>query len=154
MLEKEIERKKEQLTPKEIEDKWKAFRKEMRKRRGLPEEEVFPAPATGEPAGKPIEEEEKELTPEEKQKLKQQKLREVDELFRIEKEMLEKKIERDKPEPEEEEKLRAELQEKIEKQKKKVEELLDKTTDMIIKIAQAQQAAGNRLGPARGDSRA
>ena len=121
MLEKEIERKKEQLTPKEIEEKWKAFRKEMRKRRGLPEEEVFPTPATGEPAGEPAEEVKKELTPEEKEKVKQQKLREVDELFRIEKEMLEKKIERDNPGQEEEEKLRAELQEKIEKQKKKVE---------------------------------
>ena len=114
MLQKEIERKKGQLTPQQIEEKWREFRKKMRVRRGLPEEEPVIAPETG---GGEIEEgaaeEVQEAPVVDLAAEKAQKEKELEQLKRIELDMLEKKIQRNKPEPDVEAKWREDLQKKL-----------------------------------------
>ena len=122
MLEKEIERKKDKLTPAEIEEKWRSFRKKMRKRRGLPEEEdVTFEEVMAEMRDEKPEPEEPEIvkTPEEiaaeKEKRKREIKMEFEQLKRIEEEMLAKKIDRENPTPEKEQQLRDDLAAKLDK---------------------------------------
>ncbi|MHA1792697.1 MAG: hypothetical protein ACTSVI_08640, partial [Promethearchaeota archaeon] len=124
LLQKEIERRKNELTPEDIEDLWKNFRNKMRKRRGLPEEEPETTKEkTQEDKEKTTSETSsstpKILTIEEKRKIKEQKLKELEQLKRIELEMLEKRIMRAKPSFEEEARWRKDLDEKIAKKREK-----------------------------------
>ncbi|MBN2153277.1 MAG: hypothetical protein JW839_17625 [Candidatus Lokiarchaeota archaeon] len=123
MLQKEIERKKAELTPQQIEAKWRDFRRKMRERRGLPPEDeaikidlstgesITDAPAAAEPA------------PEvDKAQLKKQKEKEFEQLKRIELEMLEKRLAREKPAADVEARWRADLQAKLDGQWKDIQE--------------------------------
>nr|MDO8119564.1 hypothetical protein [Candidatus Sigynarchaeota archaeon] len=127
MLEKEIERKKDQLTPQQIEGLWLDFRRKMRVRRGLPEEEekikvdtsqqdqiTVKQPALVQKTLEQLETERKEA--------REAKIKELEQLRRIELEMLEKKIARDKPEPDIERKWRADLEAKMQARWKELEE--------------------------------
>nr|MDO8111094.1 hypothetical protein [Candidatus Sigynarchaeota archaeon] len=122
MLQKEIERKKLELTPQQIEEKWREFRRKLRVRRGLPEEEV-PVKLdlkTGEPV------KEVKVVPAapavDKVQLKKQREKEHDQLKRIELEMLEKRIAREKPAPDVEAKWRSDLKQKLNAQWNEIQE--------------------------------
>src|SRR5271157_167517 len=114
MLQKEIDRKKGQLTPQQIEEKWLDFRKKMRKRRGLPEEEpvVNPEAESGEEVQE-VTEELPEAPVVDLAAEKAQKEKEFEQLKRIELDMLEKKIQRNNPAPDVETKWREDLQKKL-----------------------------------------
>lgn len=114
LLQKEINRKKGQLTPQQIEEKWSEFRRKMRVRRGLPEEEPVAEPEleSGELEEELTEDVQETLVVDEAAE-KKQKEREFEQLKRIELDMLNKKIQRDKPSPDVEAKLRADLQKKL-----------------------------------------
>ncbi len=123
MLQKEIERKKAELTPQQIEAKWRDFRRKMRERRGLPpEDETIKIDiATGEKVSEipvvaaPVSEAEKA-------QLKKQKEKEFEQLKRIELEMLEKRVNREKPAADVEARWRADLQAKLDGQWKEIQE--------------------------------
>lgn len=121
MLQKEIERKKAELTPQQIEARWRDFRRKMRERRGLPPEdeaivldlktgEIVPAAPASEPA--PVID---------KAELKRQKEKEFEQLKRIELEMLEKRVAREKPSADVEARWRADLQAKLDAQWKEIQ---------------------------------
>jgi hypothetical protein len=122
MLQKEIERKKAELTPQQIEAKWRDFRRKIRERRGLPPEDeaikidiktgeiVTPAP---EPEPAPVVD---------KVELKKQKEKEFQQLKRIELEMLDKRVAREKPAADVEARWRTDLQAKLDGQWKEIQE--------------------------------
>ncbi|MEX2681870.1 MAG: hypothetical protein Q6373_009725 [Candidatus Sigynarchaeota archaeon] len=123
MLQKEIERKKAELTPQQIEAKWREFRRKMRERRGLPPEDetikidlkTGESIADAKPAAAPVPEVDKA-------QFKKQKEKEFEQLKRIELEMLEKRISREKPAADVEARWRADLQAKLDGQWKEIQE--------------------------------
>jgi hypothetical protein len=123
MLQKEIERKKAELTPQQIEAKWRDFRRKVRERRGLPpEDEAIKIDIrTGEIASVAQAVAVPVLVID-KVQLKKQKEREFEQLKRIEIEMLEKRIAREKPASDVEARWRADLQAKLDGQWKDIQE--------------------------------
>nr|MDO8085491.1 hypothetical protein [Candidatus Sigynarchaeum springense] len=123
MLQKEIERKKAELTPQQIEAKWRDFRRKMRERRGLPPEDetikIDLATGEGITEAKTVAAPVPEV---DKAQLKKQKEKEFEQLKRIELEMLEKRITREKPAAEVETRWRADLQAKLDGQWKEIQE--------------------------------
>jgi hypothetical protein len=133
MLQKEIDRKKDELTQEEIETKWADFRRKMRVRRGLPEEEEAPStPAravaeSGDVEGEAAAAEEVEPAQAEPDidAIKAKKEKEYEQLVRIETEMLEKKIQKEQPDEENEAALRQKLQNKLDARRAKMFEGLE-----------------------------
>lgn len=113
MLEKEIDRKKHELTPQQIEERWRDFRRKCRVRRGLPEEEPEIAPLPATPAMGPAAVATPAPVVEDPAKVREQRIKEFEQLKRIELEMLEKKIAREQPPPARESELRSALERKM-----------------------------------------
>ncbi len=122
MLQKEIERKKAEFTPQQIEAKWRDLRRKMRERRGLPpEDEAIKIDlTTGEVA---VTQAVVASVPEiDKVQFKKQKEKEFEQLKRIELEMLDKRITREKPASDVETRWRTDLQAKLDGQWKEIQE--------------------------------